>query len=73
MFEFIERMNEVVRGNSQTHIMYLRFLIKEFTEYDLQETHSEAFIRRTFSILNTIIIQGRVENGILLEVLPGLF
>ena len=72
MFEFIERLNEIVNKNKQTHLTYFKFLM-QFTEYDVQEPHSEAFIRRTFSILNSIILQGKLDNDILLEILPPLF
>lgn len=65
LFEFIENLNEIVKKNNQTHLMYFKFLM-QFTEYEIQEPHSEAFIRRTFSILNNIILQGRASNDILL-------
>lgn len=71
-FEFIESLNEIIRKNEQTHLLYLKFLL-QFTDYDYQEPHSEAFIRRTFSILNSIIIRGKVANHILREILPGLY
>ena len=54
-FEFIEALNDLVRKNEQTHLIYLNFLI-QFTEYTFTEPHSEAFIRRTFSIINSIIL-----------------
>jgi hypothetical protein len=34
MFEFIERLNEIVNKNKQTHITYFKFLM-QFTEYDV--------------------------------------
>lgn len=72
LFEFIENLNEIVKKNNQTHLMYFKFLM-QFTDYEVQEPHSEAFIRRTFSILNNIILQGRASNEILLQILPTLF
>ena len=71
-FEFIESLNGIVSKNSQTHLMYFQFLL-QFTEYEIQEPHSEAFIRRIFTILNSIILQGKIPNDILLEILPTLF
>jgi hypothetical protein len=52
--------------------MYFQFLML-FTEYEVSEPHTEAFIRRTFSLLNSIILQGDVSNDLLIEILPGLF
>lgn len=52
--------------------MYLRFLIN-LTSYDYQEPHSEAFVRRVFSILNSIILQGKVSADLLKEILPVLY
>jgi hypothetical protein len=54
-FEFIENLNDIVKRNSQSHLIYLKFLLS-FTEYDPNEPHSEAFIRRVFSLLNNIIL-----------------
>ena len=71
-FEFIEQLNDILCRNDQTHLQYFKFLM-QFTEYDPQEPHSEAFIRRTFSILNGVILQGKVSNGILRDILPSLF
>lgn len=71
-FEFIEKLNDIVNRNEQTHLMYFKFLL-QFTEYDVQEPHSEAFIRRTFSILNSIILQGKVSNEIVRDILPSLY
>lgn len=45
----------------------------QFTEYEVSEPHTEAFIRRTFSLLNSTILQGEVSNDLLMEILPGLF
>ena len=56
-FEFIENLNDIMKKNDQTHLIYLKFLL-QFTEYDLQEPHSEAFIRRVFSILSSVILKG---------------
>lgn len=52
--------------------MYFQFLML-FTDYEVNEPHTEAFIRRTFSLLNSIILQGEVSNDLLMEILPGLF
>jgi hypothetical protein len=52
--------------------MYLKFLFS-FTDYDPNEPHSEAFIRRVFSLLNNIILQGKVPIEILKEILPLLY
>ncbi len=72
VFEFLEGMNEVARRNEQTHLLYMQFLLS-FLEYDVLEPHSEAFVRRVFTILNAIILQGKVSNEILVEVVPKLF
>lgn len=69
VFEFLEGMNEVARRNELTHKLYMQFLLS-FLEYDVLEPHSEAFVRRVFSILNSIILQGKVSNEILLDILP---
>jgi len=72
VFEFIEGMNDVASRNQQTHLLYVQFLLS-FLEYDVLEPHSEAFIRRVFTILNCVILLGKVSNEILVEVLPKLF
>lgn len=71
-FEFIESLNEVFLKNDQTHLMYLKFLI-QFTNYDDQEPHSEAFVRRVFSILSSVILRGKIAQHILKEILPTLY
>jgi hypothetical protein len=52
--------------------MYFQFLML-LTEYEVTEPHTEAFIRRTFSLLNSILLQGHLPNDLLLEILPTLF
>ena len=54
-FEFIEQLNDILMKNSSSHLLYISFLL-QFTDFDINEPHSEAFIRRTFSILNSIIL-----------------
>jgi len=71
-FEFVENLNEIVSLDRQAHLEYLRFLLS-FGHYDRNEPHTEAFVRRIFSIINNIIIQSRVPSSILQEVLPLLF
>jgi len=53
------------------HLEYCNFLIK-FTEY-AGEARSEAFIRRTFSILYQILLRGKVSASILKTIMPMLF
>ena len=71
-FEFIESLNDIFMKNDQTHLMYLKFLI-QFTDYDCQEPHSEAFVRRVFSILNSVILKGKVAVHILKEIMPIIY
>jgi hypothetical protein len=71
-FEFIESLNSVLIKNPQSHLLYFKFLLS-MTEYEIQEPHSEAFIRRTFSILNSVILQGKLSAELLKEILPYLF
>mmetsp|Transcript_30487 Transcript_30487/g.29868 ORF Transcript_30487/g.29868 Transcript_30487/m.29868 type:complete len:161 (-) Transcript_30487:135-617(-) len=71
-FEFIEILNGILQKNSSSHLLYIGFLL-QFTDYEMNEPHSEAFARRTFSILNNLILQGKVPIDILKEVLPNLY
>ena len=68
-FEFIDELNDIVKVNEATHLAYFKFLLS-FTEYEVQDPHSEAFIRKTFNILNKVILQGKVPADILAKVLP---
>jgi len=43
------------------------------TEYNYQEPHSEAFVRRVFSILNSIILKGKVSPDLLKEIMRVLY
>lgn len=71
-FEFIESLNDIFMKNGQTHLLYLKSLL-QFTEYDYHEPHSEAFVRRVFSIINSIILRGKVSHEILKEIMPMLY
>lgn len=53
-------------------MQYLKFLIS-FAEYDPKEPHTEAFIRRIFSILNSLILQGKITVDIVKEIVPLFF
>lgn len=55
VFDFIENLNDVLRSNPHTHLLYLQFLLS-FTEYTPNDPHTEAFIRRIFSIISSIIL-----------------
>lgn len=65
VFDFIDNLNDVVKLNNQTHLQYFKFLLS-FAEYTANEPHSEAFIRRIFSIINNIILQAKVSVDILI-------
>lgn len=71
-FEFIEQLNDILLNNSQSHFIYLSLLL-QFTVYDPLEPHSEAFIRRTFSILTSIILQGKIPIDTLKQILLPLY
>mmetsp|Transcript_18339 Transcript_18339/g.13339 ORF Transcript_18339/g.13339 Transcript_18339/m.13339 type:complete len:145 (-) Transcript_18339:69-503(-) len=71
-FDFVEGLNAPLHRNSSSHLLYIGFLL-QFTEYEMNEPHSEAFVRRTFSILNNLMLQGKIPLDILKEVLPNLF
>lgn len=72
VFDFIEQLNDVVRLNPQTHVYYLKFLLS-FAEYSPNEPHSEAFTRRIYSIISSLILQAKVPLEILKEVLSFLY
>jgi len=71
IFDFIESMNEVMRLNKETHLIYFMFLL-DFTDYQV-EPHAEAFIRRAFNIINNIILKGAIGQDTLAKVIDPLY
>ena len=71
VFDFIESLNEFVRLNEKAQENYCEFLF-DFTEYR-GEPRSEGFIRRTFGILYSILLKGRITSPIVTNLVPRLF
>ena len=70
VFDFIESLNDFCVLNEQAQMQYLDFLLK-FTEYTV-EPRQEAFIKRAFGIVYSILLRGGVRKGILVSLVPRL-